>query len=70
LRYDVRAIQDLRDIRAYLATHASPTVAAKVRSHLQARANRLCAHPFLGVVSSNPDIRVLPATARFSPTRS
>jgi len=62
LRYDVRAIQDLRDIRAYLETHASPTIAAKVRSHLRARADRLCAHPFLGVASSNPDIRILPAT--------
>jgi plasmid stabilization system protein ParE len=62
LRWRPRALQDLRDIRSYIATHASPAAADRVRRHLRARADRLRASPFIGVASSNPEIRILPPT--------
>jgi plasmid stabilization system protein ParE len=62
LRWDPRAIQDLREIRSYIATRGSPKAADNVRRHLRARANRLCTHPSLGRPSSNSDIRILAAT--------
>ena len=62
LRWDRRALQDLHDIRAYIAANASPAAAARVRGHLRARIDPLRANPFIGVTSSNPDIRVLPPT--------
>ena len=42
--------------------NASPAAADRVRGHLRARIDRLRANPFIGVTSSNPDIRVLPPT--------
>ncbi len=59
LRWDPRAIQDLRDIRAYIASASSPTSADRVRRHLQKRAERLRANPNLGVASSDREIRIL-----------
>src|SRR5262245_57981701 len=63
LRWRPRALRDLQDIRTYIAAHSSATSADRVRRHLRTRANRLRANPYIGIASSNPDIRVL------SPTR-
>jgi toxin ParE1/3/4 len=60
LRWDSRALQDLQDIRSYIAAHGSPAAADRVRRHLRTRAQRLAKTPFIGVVSSNPDVRILP----------
>jgi addiction module RelE/StbE family toxin len=62
LRYDPRAIQDLQDIRDYLTAQASAKAAEVIRRHLRARIERLGAHPFIGIATDNPDIRVLPPT--------
>jgi len=34
IRWDVRALDDLRDIRRYIARHGSPAAADRVREHL------------------------------------
>lgn len=62
LRWDARAIQDLREIRAYIAAHGSSAAAGRVRRHLEVRADRLRTHPYMGPPSSNPEIRILAAT--------
>jgi plasmid stabilization system protein ParE len=60
LRWDARAVRDLRDIRRYIAIHGSPAAADRVRRHLRTRIQRLRTNPLIGVISSNPDIRILP----------
>jgi plasmid stabilization system protein ParE len=62
LRWRPRALQDLRDIRSYIAAHSSPTAAERVRRHLRTRAARLLDSPSIGVVTSDPEIRILPPT--------
>src|SRR5262245_61158171 len=62
LRWDTRALQDLRDIRSYFAKHGSPAAADRVRRHLRTRIERLLSNPFIGVMSTIPDIRTLPPT--------
>ena len=62
LRYDARAVQDLRDIRSYIASQGSPAVAERVRRSLHVRINRLRQHPLIGTPSSIPDVRILPPT--------
>jgi plasmid stabilization system protein ParE len=62
LRWDARALQDLRDIRRYIAGRGSPAAADRVRQHLRTRVQRLLTNPFIGVVSTNPEIRILPPT--------
>ena|SRR5438477_3242672 len=62
LRWDARAVQDLRDIRRYIAMHGAPGSADRVRRHLRARVHRLLTHPFIGVASTNSHIRILPPT--------
>jgi len=62
LRWRPRALQDLREIRSYIATQSSPAAADRVRRHLRTRAIRLRSSPLIGVVSSNPEIRILPPT--------
>jgi plasmid stabilization system protein ParE len=62
LRWRPRALQDLRDIRAYIATHGSPAAAERVRRHLRTRIARLLDNPFIGVATSDPEIRTLPPT--------
>jgi plasmid stabilization system protein ParE len=62
LLWRLRALQDLRDIRDYITAHGSPTAADRVRRHLRVRADRLRTSPFIGVVTSNRDIRILPPT--------
>ena len=62
LRWDPRAFHDLIEIRGYIATNASPGAAERVRRHLRKRAESLRKNPFLGVVSSHAEIRVLAPT--------
>jgi toxin ParE1/3/4 len=62
LRWDARAVQDLRDIRRYIAAHGSPAAADRVRRHLRTRVDRLLTNPFIGVITTNPQIRILPPT--------
>jgi len=59
LRWDRRALQDLRDIHSYVAANSSPGSAERVRRHLRSRTDLLASRPLLGVASSNPSIRVL-----------
>lgn len=59
LRWDRRALQDLRDILNYAAEHGSPVAANRLRKHLVGRIDRLRTNPFIGVASSNPAIRTL-----------
>src|SRR6516165_7471784 len=62
LRWDARALQDIRDIRSYIAAHGSRSAADRVRQHLRTRVHRLLANPFIGVATTNPQIRILPPT--------
>jgi toxin ParE1/3/4 len=62
LRWDTRALQDLRDIRSYIAVHGSPAAADRVRQHFRTRVNRLLTNPYIGVATTNPQIRILPPT--------
>jgi plasmid stabilization system protein ParE len=62
LRWDARALQDLRDIRSYIVGRGAPAAADRVRQHLRNRVFRLLTNPFIGVVSTNPQIRILPPT--------
>ena len=62
LRYDARAIQDLRDVRNYLVAQGAPTAAERVRRHLRASINRLPKSPLIGTISSIAEIRILPPT--------
>lgn len=62
LRFDARALADLREIHSYIAAHGSPTAAEAVRRHLLARIDRLRRHPLMGVSTDHPHIRVLPPT--------
>jgi plasmid stabilization system protein ParE len=62
IRWDVRALEDLRDIRRYIAKRGSPASADRVREHLRTRIARLLAKPRIGVFTSNPEIRILPPT--------
>jgi len=62
LRWDARALQDLREIRKYIAKQGSPAAADRVRKHLRARANNLRGSPLMGVSSGNPSIRILAPT--------
>ena len=62
LRWDTRALQDLRDIRSYIAVHGSPAAADRVRQHFRTGVNRLLTNPHIGVATTNPQIRILPPT--------
>ena len=62
LRWDARAVQDLREIRNYIAAHGSVASADRVRRQLRQRVERLRTNPFIGVATSNREIRVLAPT--------
>ena len=62
VRWDTRALDDLRDIRHYIARRGSPAAADRVREHLRTRIERLLTRPLIGVLTSNPEIRILPPT--------
>ncbi len=49
-------------MRDFLIEKAGVAVAERVRKHLWTRINRLIRTPNLGVETSDPDIRMLPAT--------
>jgi toxin ParE1/3/4 len=60
IRWDPRALDDLRDIRRYIAQHGSPAAADRIREHLRTRIERLLTSPLIGILTSNPEIRILP----------
>lgn len=62
LRFDARAVRDLRDIRSYIAAQGAPAAAERVRRHLRASINRLSKTPMMGTISSIPEVRILPPT--------
>lgn len=62
IRWDARALDDLRDIRRYIAQRGSPVAADRVREHLRSRIARLLSRPLIGVLTSNSEIRILPPT--------
>ncbi len=62
LRFDPRAIQDLRDIHSFIKEHGTPQSAERVRLHLRDRIERLIDHPLIGKKSSIADVRILPPT--------
>jgi toxin ParE1/3/4 len=62
IRWDARALEDLRDIRRYIAHHGSSAAADRVRRHLRTRIERLLTRPLIGVLTGNPEIRILPPT--------
>lgn len=62
VRLDAQAKRDLLHIRSYLIEHAGRAAAERVREHLRQRINRLRDLPLMGVVTSEPAIRVLPPT--------
>ena len=62
VRLDAQAKRDLLEIRSHLIQHAGITVAERVREHLRQRINRLRDLPLMGVVTSEPAIRILPPT--------
>jgi addiction module RelE/StbE family toxin len=62
LRFDARAIDDLRSIRAYIKQNAGSQAAERVRKNLHTRISRLRNRPLMGVPSSAPELRILPPT--------
>ena len=60
VRFDARAVEDLREIRRYIAEHGSTEAAERVRKHLRARCLRLKDFPLMGVASAQLEVRVLP----------
>lgn len=59
VRLDARAVRDLEEIRTYLMQR-SPFGAEQVRQHMQQTIERLGDFPFLGRVTDEPSVRVLP----------
>ena len=62
VRWDARALDDLREIRRYISQRGAPAAADRVREHLRTRIARLLIRPLIGVLTSNPEIRILPPT--------
>jgi toxin ParE1/3/4 len=62
IRWDARALEDLQDVRHCIAQRGSPAAADRVRKHLRNRIERLLTRPLIGVLTSNPEIRILPPT--------
>jgi len=58
LRLDPQAAQDLKAIRAYLLAETGPAIADRVRGHLRKRMESLRHNPWLGVATTEPEIRV------------
>ncbi len=61
VRFDQRALSDLRGIRDYLLPR-SPTGAERVRRHILETIERLADFPFLGRRTDEASVRVLPLT--------
>ena len=62
LRFDARAICDLREIHAYLIEKAEVGAADSVRTHLRVRTRQLAKRPLIGLATTMSEIRVLPPT--------
>lgn len=58
LRFDDRALDDLRQIRSYIAER-SPSGAERVRTHVMHAMDSLIDFPFLGRSTDQPRVRVL-----------
>lgn len=63
IRYDIQAKRDFLDIKCYLLAHSSAASANRVRLNITKRINQLAHAPYLGVVTSEPSIRILAPTA-------
>jgi plasmid stabilization system protein ParE len=61
LRFDERALDDLRQIRSYIAER-SPSGAERVRHHIMHTIDSLTDFPFLGKATNEPRVRVLVMT--------
>ena len=61
LRFDSRALDDLRQIRSYVAER-SPSGAERVRNHIVHTIDSLAAFPFLGRATDEPRVRLLIVT--------
>ena len=60
LRYDARAVQDLRNIRSYIAAQGAPAAAERVRRHSRASINRLSKTPMMVTICSILMVRISP----------
>jgi toxin ParE1/3/4 len=58
LRFDDNALDDLKQIKSYLADR-SPTGAERVRSHIMHAIDSLTDFPFLGKMTDEPRARIL-----------
>jgi len=61
LRFDDRALDDLRQIRSYIAER-SPSGAERVRRHIMHTIDSLADLPFLGKATDEPRVRILVMT--------
>jgi plasmid stabilization system protein ParE len=61
LRFDDRALDDLRQIRSYIAER-SPSGAERVRHHIVHTIDNLTDFPFLGKATDEPRVRILVMT--------
>lgn len=61
VRFDPRAVDDLRDIRDYLLSR-SPQGAENVRRHIEATIDRLAIYPRLGRQTDADGVRILVLT--------
>lgn len=61
VRFDARALSDLREIRDYLVER-SPVGAERVRQHIMAAVDRLSDFPYLGRATDESNVRVLVLT--------
>jgi plasmid stabilization system protein ParE len=62
VRLDRQTEADLRAIRDYLTDNAGIEIAEQVRRHLYTRIERLRDAPYIGVMTTHPEIRLLPPT--------
>lgn len=61
LRFDDRALDDLRQIRSYIAER-SPNGAERVRRHIMHTIDSLTEFPFLGKATDEKRVRILVVT--------
>jgi len=61
IRWDARAVQDLQEIRAFIAADR-PSAAAHVAEQIKTSVRRLSKFPFMGRQTTRPTIRILSIT--------
>lgn len=59
IEWDLHAIHDLQEIRAFIATD-KPTTATRVAELIMTSIERLSEFPFMGRLSRHANIRILP----------